>query len=89
MYRKKEYRLMQEKKHKIKAKRYFDWAYWREIDDRLIGIRARTRQQCSCWSCGNQRRAEGKTRQEMEADDKMMDEIEDVYEYGYEEAYWK
>ena len=89
MYRAKEYRMMQEEKHKRKAKRYFGWAWWRrEIDDRLIGIRARTRQQCSCWSCGNQRRAEGKTRQEREADEEMLEEIRYVFEYGYDEEYW-
>lgn len=75
MHRDKDFRLHQERKHKRRAKSYFAWA-WRKrvIDDRLIGMRARTRQPCSCLGCGNRRRSEGKTRQEIFADFETQDE---------------
>jgi len=88
MHRTKEYRLMQEKKHKKKAKRYFSWALRKiNIDNRLIGIRAKTRKQCSCWDCGNKRRYEGKTRREKQIEEKMHEEIKYIIEYGNNEEY--
>lgn len=85
MHRTKDYRLHQERKHKRRAKRFFA-QHWRrrEADERLIGMRASTRQPCSCWSCGNQRRAEGKTPQEIAADEEMQEELQDVFAYGYD-----
>ena len=81
MHRDRDFRLHQERKHKRRAKRFFA-QHWniRVADERLIGMRARTRQQCSCWSCGNQRRADGKTRQEIAADEEMQEELISIYD---------
>lgn len=42
--------------------------HWgREADPRLVGMAGTTRCPCSCWICGNKRRAYGPTRQELRA----------------------
>ncbi len=42
----------------------------RKPDPRLVGMAGTTRNPCSCWICGNKRRAYGPTRQEMRAAEK-------------------
>ena len=77
MYRDKDFRLQQQCKYKNRARRYLSWAWHRDADERLIGMRYRTRKQCSCWGCSNQQRMENK-RREIAAVEEMWEELQDV-----------
>lgn len=64
--------MKRDKRRRIEAK--FKWRSYKLLrrwmpeqwlDDRMIGIWTSThRSPCSCWACGNRRRAEGPPRQE-------------------------
>lgn len=85
MYRTRGERRHFDRKHKEKARNYFkNVVHWDDgflrCDDRVIGMRARTRVPCSCWMCGNQRMGKNghwnKTRKELLSDIELQEELE-------------
>ncbi len=60
---------LQRKKDNIKHWNWWNMEYLK--DPRVMGIHARTPKRCSCDICGNMRKWEGKTYQEVKYNDEI------------------
>ncbi len=79
------YRRHQEsKKKKWVRKKWSDW-FGHDMPDKLVGITAKTPHPCSGICCGNRRKYEGKTLDEIRNELDLKDEIKEIEEYNDED----
>lgn len=69
------FRRYKEEVKKQRVRKFLkNWGY--EPTPYVVGVRAHTMKPCSCWMCGNQRTAFGKTMQEL----KFEESYESLYQ---------
>lgn len=73
MSRSRAFRIHQEAKKKRKIKKKFSHWFGEYMSDRRVGMFAKTPKMCSCFMCGNRRKHQGPTLQEIRSSDAPQD----------------
>jgi hypothetical protein len=65
LYPKSKREIRRHHNHRLRNKRKYHFGYDISQESKILSSVVNTPTPCSCWMCGNQRRLQGKTRQEL------------------------